>query len=432
VGQSGPYRGVSRRGVLQIAGGLGAASVAGATALSLRDGTGLAAGPAGAATGTGLAAATRAAAARKGFAHPGLLHTQADFARMRARVRARAQPWLEGWERLLANPRSSSGWKPNPLVTVIRGGPGENYGTLYNDIHAAYQNALRWRISGDRAHGNAARDILNAWSGTLKTLAGSADRFIAAGVYGYQFANAAEIMRGYPGFELARFQTMMLDVFFPLNYSFLTKHNGAFITNYWGSWDMLTMASILAIGILCDQPGKVNGAIRYFSRGAGNGSVLHEMPHLYRGGLAQWIEVGRDQGHATLGVGLMGAFCQMAWNQGHDLYAYDASRFRKGAEYVAKYNLGHSVPYTPYTWFFGAPGVWSGSQTFTAPSPDSRGNIRPIWEMLSNHYVRRMRMRAPYLTAYATKVRPEGGGGDYGPNSGGFDQLGFGTLTFTL
>ena len=65
--------------MLQIAGGLGAASVAGATALSLRDGSGLAAGPAGAATGTGLAAATRAAAARKGFAHPGLLHTQADF-----------------------------------------------------------------------------------------------------------------------------------------------------------------------------------------------------------------------------------------------------------------------------------------------------------------------------------------------------------------
>ena len=28
--------------------------------------------------------------------------------------------------------------------------------------------------------------------------------------------------------------------------------------------------------------------------------------------------------------------------------------------------------------------------------------------------------------------RPEGGGGDYGPNSGGFDQLGYGTLTATL
>jgi len=33
--------------------------------------------------------------------------------------------------------------------------------------------------------------------------------------------------------------------------------------------------------------------------------------------------------------------------------------------------------------------------------------------------------------AYAEKTRAEGGGGDYGPNSGGYDQLGFGTLTST-
>jgi hypothetical protein len=28
-------------------------------------------------------------------------------------------------------------------------------------------------------------------------------------------------------------------------------------------------------------------------------------------------------------------------------------------------------------------------------------------------------------------LAPEGGGGNYGPNSGGYDQLGFGTLLFT-
>ena len=32
----------------------------------------------------------------------------------------------------------------------------------------------------------------------------------------------------------------------------------------------------------------------------------------------------------------------------------------------------------------------------------------------------------------SSKLRPEGGGGNYGPNSGGFDQLGYGTLTYTL
>jgi hypothetical protein len=39
---------------------------------------------------------------------------------------------------------------------------------------------------------------------------------------------------------------------------------------------------------------------------------------------------------------------------------------------------------------------------------------------------------APYTKAFAEKVRPEGGGSNYGPNSGGFDQLGYGTLTYTL
>jgi len=34
--------------------------------------------------------------------------------------------------------------------------------------------------------------------------------------------------------------------------------------------------------------------------------------------------------------------------------------------------------------------------------------------------------------AYAARVRVEGGGGDYGGDSGGFDQLGFGTLAYTL
>jgi hypothetical protein len=33
---------------------------------------------------------------------------------------------------------------------------------------------------------------------------------------------------------------------------------------------------------------------------------------------------------------------------------------------------------------------------------------------------------------FAEKVRPEGGGGDYGPNSGGYDQTGYGTLMYTL
>jgi hypothetical protein len=300
---------------------------------------------------------------------------------------------------------------------------------MYNDIHAAYQNALRWKITGNTANGNAARDILNAWSGTLTTLTGNSDRFLAAGIYGYQFANAAEIMRGYSGFDVNRFKTMMLNIFYPMNNQFLTGHNDACITNYWANWDLCNMASVLAIGVLCDDQAKVDQAITYFKTGAGNGSINHAVPFLYSGGLGQWQESGRDQGHTMLGIALMGAFCQMAWNQGQDMFGYGGNRFMQGAEYAAKYNLGQSVPYTTYTW---GTGQNCARMSQTVISSASRGDNRPAWELLHNHYTKIKGLFVPNITAYAARVRPEGGGGDYGPNSGGYDQFGFGTLTHTL
>lgn len=369
-------------------------------------------------------------AASAAITHPGMLHTQADLTRMRDQVSAKAEPWLSGWNKLVANSHSLPTWKPNPQRTIIRGGSGQqNYSILYNDIHAAYQNALRYRITGTPAHGDCARDILNAWSGTLTTVTGSSDRFLAAGLYGFQFANAAELMRGYQGFDLERFEKMMLNVFYPLNDDFLTNHNGACITHYWANWDLCSMNSVLAIGILCDDQTKINRAVDYFKNGAGNGSLKHATPYVYdRQGFAQWQESGRDQGHTTLGIGLMGSFCEMAWNQGYDLYGYDENRFMKACEYVASYNLGNDVPFTTYTW---GSGQHCDQQQQTQISAASRGDIRPIWAMVYNHYARRRGLPVGYTETYRNKVAPEGGGGDYGPNSGGFDQLGFGTLTYT-
>jgi hypothetical protein len=382
-------------------------------------------------TGTALGAAPASAAART-LAHPGMLHSQADLNRMAAKVKAGAQPYTAGFAKLTANAHAQSTWKANPLATVYRGsGTPENYATLYNDIHAAYQNALRWHVTGDTAHADTARDILNAWSAKLTKLDGSADRFLASGLYGYQFANAAELIRGHDGFELARFQKMMLEVFHPLSEDFLAHHNGAYITNYWANWDLTNIASVLAIGILCDDRAKVDRAVDYFKHGAGMGSIKHAIPVVYSGTLAEWAEAGRDQGHALLGVGLMGTICEMAWNQGIDLYGYDDSRFLKGAQYVAKWSMGGDVSYTSYTRKKGAPGVWSGTETASAAAPVDPAMARPIWAMIANHYTRRRGLDAQYLTRIAARFAPEGGGGDYGPNSGGYDQLGFGTLAFT-
>ncbi|MFJ8595664.1 alginate lyase family protein [Streptomyces sp. NPDC093598] len=389
----------------------------------------------GIATGTGIGAtalATPAGAADAPLLHPGLLHTRADLDRMAGKVKAGARPYAAGFAELTANRHAQSGWQANPQAVVYRGsGSPENYRILYNDIHAAYQNALRYHVSGEEAHADTAVAILNAWSGKLTRLEGSADRFLAAGLYGYQFANAAELVRDHGDFDLGRARELLLNVFHPLSDDFLTRHNNAVVTNYWPNWDLTAIACVLATGIFCDQRAVVERAVEYFKHGDGMGSVRHAIPVVHEDGLGEWVEAGRDQGHALLGVGLMGTVCEMAWNQGIDLYGYDDSRFLKGAQYVAKWSLGGDVPYTANTRKKGAIGGWSGSETASDVAGVDPGMTRPVWAMIANHYTKRRGLSASYVTRAAAKAAPEGGGGDYGPNSGGFDQLGFGTLAFT-
>ena len=68
------------------------------------------------------------------------------------------------------------------------------------------------------------------------------------------------------------------------------------------------------------------------------------MRSLFYGSLGQPMEVGRDQEHCTLGIADLGVLCQVAWNQGTDLFGYANNRLLAGVEYLAAYNLGHDVP----------------------------------------------------------------------------------------
>ncbi|PHH51984.1 hypothetical protein CFIMG_004021RA [Ceratocystis fimbriata CBS 114723] len=98
------------------------------------------------------------------------------------------------------------------------------------------------------------------------------------------------------------------------------------------------------------------------------------------------------------------------------------NRILAGSEYVSKYNVGEDVPYTAYR---GA----------TVIGADGRGGNRPIAELLIGHYEGVKGLNASWTQRYREQVLAagdgaEGGGGDYGPNSGGYDQLGFGTILY--
>lgn len=403
-------------------GGAGTASASRTTSVTSTSGAALAH------VATGEAAVTTSGT----FAHPGLLHTQADFDRMALEVSAQASPWIDGWNVLIANSHASLSWTPRPQVEVDRGGTGtQNYPVLYNDVAAAYACALRWKVSGDTRYADKAVQIMNAWSSTLQVLGGDTNVDLSAGIYGYEFANAGEIMRNYSGWAAAdftAFQTMMRNIFYPINQDFLNRHNNTDITHYWANWDLCNIASVMAIGVLCDDHTLFDSAVNYFLNGPGNGAIAQAVYYVHPGYLGQWQESGRDQGHNTLGIALGGAICEMAWNQGIDLYGHDNNRFLTGAEYVAKANLVQSdgtylaVPYVTYS---------NVDVTQTGFSTASQGTIRPCWALVYNHYVNRLGLAAPWSTKFALAIQPEGGGGNYGSTSGGYDQLGYGTLTCT-
>ena len=352
------------------------------------------------------------------FIHPGGLHTQADLDRMKTQVAAGAHPWIDSWNALIAHPKAQ-----NTYTAAARANMGDNRQRASADAVAAYLNALRWYISGDTSYAACARKICNAWAYAVNQVPTGTDIPGLMGIAIYEFAVAGEILRLYPNWSSAdfnQFKSMMTTHLYPVCNDFLTNHRGTCISHYWANWDICNMNAILGIGVLCDDTAKFNQAIMYFKSGAGNGNITKAVPFLHAGGLGQWQETGRDQEHALLGLGMMASFCQIAWNQGQDMYGYDNNRLLAGAEYTAKYNLWKDVPYTTYNNCDNVYNFWSSEQ-----NSGGRGRLqRPIWEMIYNHYVVRKGLSAPNVKAMAEVNRPEGFEHD--------DNLGFGTLCYTL
>ena len=347
------------------------------------------------------------------FIHPGGLHTREDLDRMKAKVAAEEHPWIDGWNALVRDRKAQSNYKAAPHRHMA------SRQRAQDDATAAYLNAMRWVISGEKENAECAARILNAWADTVKEVPHGPDQPGLSGIPVGSFALAAEVLRTYPGWPAAdqeKFKRMLLDYLYPVCHDFLTRHNGARDSNYWANWDTCNMRGILAIGVFCDDRAKFDEAVEYFKNGRGMGSIRNAVPFLYPGGLGQWQESGRDQAHVMGGMGLLAEMCQVAWNQGLDLFGHEDKRLLAGGEYTAQYNLWKGVPYTFYT------NSSRANQYYV--SRNYQGRLAAShFELLYNHYVVRQGLTAPHVQLFAELRRPE---------PGEIDVFGYGTLTYTL
>lgn len=280
------------------------------------------------------------------YVHPGLLHTADDFARIRTKVNAEAEPWLTAYNKLTASKYAQSTYVNTAQVVIYRGSDGvhsQNYANLYRDAAAAYQLGIRWKITNDTAYADAAAAVLSAWGSTLTAISGNSDKFLASGIYGYEMANAAEILRDYEPWYSANFSTfstMMSNVFLPMNMDFFVRHNDAKVDHYWANWDLCNIASAMTIGVLTDNTTAYNYALDYFkTSGAGNGQINKAIWKLHTEDgsekvLGQGQEAGRDQGHSMLDFALLGVIAQQVYNQGEDLFSHNDSLILAGYVYL--------------------------------------------------------------------------------------------------
>ncbi|MDE6340603.1 MAG: hypothetical protein K2K97_12620, partial [Muribaculaceae bacterium] len=275
----------------------------------------------------------------------------------------------------------------------------------------------------------------------------------------YQMAIAAEMLRDYNGWgqteNFSKVAKWLEFAFYPMAHEQLEIQNTSGGGHYWFNWDLCAMASVLAIGVLNDNQDYINEAIMYYKgAGGGPGNIYKGVPFLHQDAdsdelIGQGNELGRDQGHNTLCAAVLGTFCRMGLALGEDLFAFADYRALAYAEYVAKYNLAKEVlypnpmnalpgmrvgeneldfeyshssfPFTTYT--------YGDAGTMTQPSTDGRGTVRPGWDVWAG-YANSHGKSAIYCNKFASRTRPDGGAGHYGPNSGGFDQLGFSTLMY--
>ena len=404
----------------------------------------------------------------RGFRHPGGLYTQDDFDRVKQQIADGNSRVIAAHNVLKSAAYAQSSAGTSPVETIVRGGgSGENYINAARGATIAFQNALRWKIEGNKACANHAVDVLMRWCNTTKAVTGNSDQCLAYGLYGYQFAQAAELMRDYEGWkpeDFQAFQRWMLDVWYPGCIGFLRGRNGTWENSgrwwqapghYWSNWGLCNAMALLSIGVLCDDvfiynqglsfikydqvgtfkdprtenPIKNDGLTEFWGNLIVTTTEWDGETGAY-GKVGQMNESGRDTGHSAMALGLAVDIARQAWNQGDDLFAYMDHRLAAGIEYVAaQCQRVENLPWTNY--HYGSSGYYySDSRAWLMTEPALGAQIRPYWATVTGIYEGVKGVKMPFAEKCLDDMGIDAGG--QGSTSGGYDHLGYSVLMNTF
>ena len=305
-----------------------------------------------------------------------------------------------------------------------------------------------------------------AWANTAKLVTGDSNYALASGIYGYQFAQAAELMRDYEGWkkeDFDKFKNWMIEVWYQPCIKFLKERNGTLENrgkwwrapgHYWSNWGLCNVLAVISIGILCDDVYIYNQGISFFKYDQvgtyedprptdliqNNGlteflgnlvvtAIKSDLETGAYGKLGQMNESGRDIGHACMAVGLAIDIAHQGWQQGDDLFSYMDYRLAAGIEYIAaQTQLVENLPWTVYQ-YGTSQFYYTDSRAYKMTEPVLGNVFRPYWGTVIGHYEEIKGINMTFSKMAYNDMGIDGGGS--GPTSGYYDHLGYSVLLNT-
>ncbi|MCR4995165.1 MAG: alginate lyase family protein [Bacteroidales bacterium] len=225
------------------------------------------------------------------------------------------------------------------------------------------------------AHQAKALEIINAYARTLQRFDGH-DAPLCC-IQGFDLVRAMTLLRRHATPEWA---AMVRRAILPAIDKF--EEDSPYAN---GNWGAVVNRCRMACALFLEDSTLYRASVDYFLHAKDNGALPN-----YVGVTGQCQETGRDQGHVQLGLGMLCDICELAWEQGDDLWGAFDNRLMKGIEYTACYNLGYDVPFETWSDCTGLYCKWN------EPGAMGRGRLWDIYRKPYEHYVKVKGLKMPY------------------------------------
>ncbi|GGX15075.1 alginate lyase family protein [Streptomyces lomondensis] len=344
------------------------------------------------------------------FTHPGVLVDRAQLDAVRENVTAGRQPWLTAYLAMRDSPYGSYRYRAEPYATVVCPAGdlrGRGCAEERADALAAYTQALLFTVTGKRQHAVKARQIMDAWSGTLRRHTG-ANAALQAGWTGSVWARAAEIVRhtrggGWSAERVRDFEEMLRTAHLP--------EVSAADPDFTGAWDLVATDAVIAVAVFLDDRRAFDQALKRFRErvpayfyleedgpaprtvpGSGVDTPRRVTSYwfgqaTYRDGVTQ--ETCRSFRQVGASLAATAHIAETAWHQGVDLYGETKDRLTAALALHSRHELRGRAP----AWLCGG---------------RVEGGLGPHLEVALNHLEGRLGASLPDARKLAVRARPAG------------------------